>query len=223
MSRLVLVIAAHADDEALGCAGTLARHAAAGDYIDILFLTDGVGARGSANAAALARRGMAERAAEIIGAAPPTFLDFPDNEMDGLPLLRIVQGVEGWVAGRRPDVVYTHHLGDLNVDHRVTAAATLTCLRPQPGRASPDILSFEVPSSTEWQAPGVAPTFVPNWFEDIGDFVEAKRRVLEAYAEEMRPAPHARAIESVMALAQWRGASVGVAAAEAFMLLRRIG
>lgn len=222
MSRLVFVIAAHADDEALGCAGAIARHAASGDRVEIMFMTDGVGSRGAMDGATQERRAMALAAARVLGVSHTHFENFVDNEMDGTPLLNIVRSIEAFVAQRSPDVVYTHHLGDLNVDHRITASAVLTCFRPQPGRARPTILSFEVPSSTEWQAPASHLSFTPNWFEDISDFTDTKRRVLEVYAREMRPAPHARAIASVMALAQWRGASVGVAAAEAFVLLRRI-
>lgn len=223
MSRLVLVIAAHADDEALGCGGAMARHAAAGDRVETVFMTDGVGSRGEGGEDARARRAMAEEAARILGSAPPIFGGFPDNAMDGVPLLSVAQFIEGFVAGRSPDVVYTHHAGDLNIDHRVTMAAVMTCFRPQPGRARPTILSFEVPSSTEWQAPGANLAFVPNWFEDISATLAAKMRALDAYAREMRPAPHARAPASIAALAAWRGATCGVHAAEAFVLQRRIG
>lgn len=223
MSRLVLVIAAHADDEALGCGGAIARHAAAGHWVETVFMTDGVGSRGEGAEDALARRAMADEAAGILGSAPPVFGAFADNAMDSAPLLHVAQFIEAFVAGRMPDIVYTHHFGDLNIDHRVTAGAVMTCFRPQPGRARPKILSFEVPSSTEWQAPGASAAFAPNWFEDISATLEAKQRALAAYAREMRPAPHARSIEAVTALAHWRGASCGVAAAEAFVLQRRIG
>ncbi|MBK9080687.1 MAG: PIG-L family deacetylase [Rhizobiales bacterium] len=223
MSRLVLVIAAHADDEALGCGGAMARHASAGDRVETVFMTDGVGSRGEGAEDARARRAMAENAARILGSAPPVFGAFPDNAMDSVPLLAVAQFVEGFVAGRRPDVVYTHHLGDLNVDHRVTGAAVMTCFRPQPGRAAPTILSFEVASSTEWQAPTAAAPFVPNWFQDVGDVFDRKLAALDAYAREMREAPHPRSRESIAALAAWRGASCGLTRAEAFMLLRRIG
>jgi N-acetylglucosamine malate deacetylase 1 len=223
MSRLVLVIAAHADDEALGCGATMARHAAAGDRVETIFMTDGVGSRGETGDFASARKAMAGEAAAILGAVPPVFCGFPDNSMDSVPLLGVVQAVESFVAGRKVDLVYTHHLGDLNVDHRVTAAAVMTCFRPQPHSTRPTILSFEVPSSTEWQAPGAATSFMPNWFEDVSDFIGIKERALHAYAREMRTPPHARAVQSIMALARWRGATAGVEAAEAFVLLRRIG
>lgn len=223
MSRLVLIVAAHADDEALGCGATMVRHAAAGDRVETVFMTDGVGSRGEGAEDARARRAMAVEAAKILGSAEPVFGAFPDNAMDSAPLLQVAQFVEGFVGGRKPDFVYTHHLGDLNVDHRITAAAVMTCFRPQPGRAVPTILSFEVPSSTEWQAPTGGPAFVPNWFEDVSAHFARKLAALDAYAKEMRDAPHPRSRASIEALAAWRGTSCGVARAEAFMLLRRIG
>jgi LmbE family N-acetylglucosaminyl deacetylase len=223
MNRLVLVVAAHADDEALGCGATMARHAAAGDRVETMFMTDGVGARGQTASAIASRRRAAETASAALGAAAPVFGDFPDNQMDTVALLRIAGAVEAFVGGRSPDLVYTHHSGDLNIDHRLTAAAVMTCFRPQPGRPRPVILGFEVPSSTEWQSPAAHLAFLPNWFEDASATIEAKRRALACYAEEMRPWPHSRSIEAVENLARYRGSTVGLEAAEAFMLYRRIG
>lgn len=221
--RRVLVIAAHADDEALGCGGTLALHASRGDEVRALFMTDGVGSRGAAeDAAARRRREAAEAALGCIGVRQSTFLALPDNQMDGLPLLDVVRQVEPVVSAYRPDVVYTHHFGDLNVDHRLVHQATMTALRPQPGALAPTILCFEVPSSTEWQTPLPQTAFVPSWFQDIGETLDRKIAALNHYAEEMRPWPHSRSIDAVTHLARWRGASIGVEAAEAFMLARHI-
>ncbi|MEO8019648.1 MAG: PIG-L family deacetylase, partial [Pseudomonadota bacterium] len=84
------------------------------------------------------------------------------------------------------------------------------------------LLSFEVPSSTEWQLPDGAPPFVPNWFIDISDTLALKLAALDAYAEELREWPHPRSRRGVEHLAHWRGAAVGVDAAEAFVLGRKI-
>jgi LmbE family N-acetylglucosaminyl deacetylase len=222
-TRRVLVIAAHADDEALGCGGTLALHASRGDEVRALFMTDGVGARAAAeDAAARQRREAASAALACVGVRDATFLALPDNQMDGLSLLEIVRQVEPVIAAFRPDVVYTHHFADLNVDHRLAHQATMTALRPQPGALAPTILCFEVPSSTEWQTPSAQTAFIPNWFQDISGTFDRKIAALKFYAEEMRAWPHSRSIEAVTHLARWRGASVGVEAAEAFMLARHI-
>lgn len=217
----VLVVAAHPDDEALGCGGTMARLAAEGATVDVLFLADGVGARGSApDAAGLERRGMAERAAKALGARAPAFLDFPDNRLDTVPLLDVVTAIERHSRDLRPELVLTHHAGDLNVDHRLCCQAVLTAFRPLPGQSVRAIHGFEVASSTEWAFGAAGPAFSPNLFWDIGDHFAAKLEALRIYAEEMRPFPHARSVEAVEACARWRGASVGVAAAEAFSVLR---
>ena len=121
----------------------------------------------------------------------------------------------------QPEYVYVHHAGDVNVDHRRLHEAVAAC-RPTPGHVVKRILSFEVPSSTEWQPPTSAPFFQPNWFVDISDQWERKRAALATYSSEMRDWPHARSLEAVEHLARWRGAQVGVKAAEAFCLLRQL-
>jgi LmbE family N-acetylglucosaminyl deacetylase len=217
----VLVVAAHPDDEALGCGGTIAGLVRSGARVNILFLADGTGARGPEAEAARERRANAERAATILGALPPRFLDFPDNGLDSVPLLKVVQAIEAHAATLRSDCVFTHHLGDLNIDHRVCAEAVLTAFRPFPAQTVRSIFSFEVLSSTDW-APEPFGPFSPNVFIDITDTLAAKQAALQVYADEMRCWPHARSFEAVTHLARSRGASVGLDAAEAFKLLRSI-
>lgn len=222
IAKSCLVVAAHPDDEVLGCGGTIARLAHEGTAVHIVFMTDGVGARATEEltpadvAAASARRRHAEAAGAILGAASVSFGQFPDNRMDRVALLDVTKFIEGFVAEYRPDLVLTHHAGDLNVDHRVVQQAVMTACRPQPGHSVTTILFFEVASSTEWQAAGPGSRFSPNWFVDVAAHLEAKRRALRTYATEMRPWPHSRSFEAVEHLARWRGASVGVEAAEAF-------
>jgi LmbE family N-acetylglucosaminyl deacetylase len=178
MSKSVLVVAAHADDEALGCGGTIARHATFGDQVHVVFVADGVTSRLNAEGDELARRQQAtEQARNILGIRSTTFLGLPDNRLDSLPLLNIVQPLEAIVARLAPELVYTHHYGDLNVDHRQTHQAVMTACRPLPGTTVREILTFEVMSSTEWG--GLAP-FLPNLFVDIGAQLHTKMRALEA-------------------------------------------
>lgn len=218
----VLVVAAHADDEVLGCGGTLARHVAEGDRVHVLYLADGVTSRGGDDAHAQQRRLRAsELACEALGVGEMSFLGLPDNRLDSLPLLDVVQPLEALLARIRPRVVYTHHQGDLNVDHQVAQQAVLTACRPLPGQSVREILAFEVVSSSEWSNPGLLP-FLPNHFVDITGYQETKQAALECYVEEMRAAPHSRSPQHVAALALHRGHSVGVEAAEAFMVLRRV-
>jgi len=218
----ILVVAAHPDDEALGAGGTLARDADAGHRVRVLFLTDGVGARGAADAAAAERRAAAEAAAARLGIAETRFLSFPDNALDTVPLLSIVQAVEAMAAEAPPETVYTHFGFDLNIDHRIAFQATMTAFRPQPGCRVRRILAFETRSSTEWAGSPPALAFCPTVYVDVAATMARKRAALAAYAAEMRPAPHARSLEALDALAVLRGAEVGLAAAEAFVLVREI-
>ena len=142
--------------------------------------------------------------------------------MDSVDLLDVVKEVELFIEKLQPKVVVTHHAGDLNIDHQITHQAVITACRPLPGQTVKRILSFEVPSATEWQSSDYGRPFVPNWFEDISDALELKIKALKAYESEMRKWPHARSIKALEHLARWRGASMGVEAAEAFMLIRDI-
>lgn len=220
--KRILVVAAHSDDEALGCGGTIIAQTELGAEVTVMFLTDGVGARNSkgADRQVLRRSKASRKAGKIMGVQNIVQLDFPDNKLDSLPILEVVQSIEPIVAEIQPSVILTHSVHDLNVDHRVCHKAVLTATRPQPSHHVRKILGFEVPSSTEWSFS--APGFFANCFVDISSQLETKLKALGAYDEEMRDAPHPRSIGSVEALARWRGATVGCAAAEAFSVIRII-
>ena len=223
MAKNVLVVAAHADDEAIGCGGAIARHVAEGDRVHVVFMADGVSSRADAPLQQQVgqRNAAADAALSVLGVEKAHHLGFADNRMDGVALLDIVHALEPLVSQFRPHTVYTHHRGDLNVDHRITHQAVLTICRPQPGHPVREILAFEVMSSTEWAGYGEQP-FTPDVFIDISDHWARKRAALEAYAMEMREAPHSRSVANIEALARHRGHCVGVAAAEAFMLVRSL-
>ena len=225
----VLVVAAHPDDEVLGCGGTIARHADAGDQVQVLIVAEGATSRQNQRDPIQARDELSalaqasQTAGLILGASGVELLDLPDNRLDSLDRLDLIKRIEVIIRRHQPQVVYVHHIGDVNVDHRRLHEAVVTACRPTPGHPVRRLLSFEVASSTEWQPPGSASVFQPNWFVDISDQWQRKREALEAYASEMRPSPHARSLEAVEHLARWRGAQVGVEAAEAFCLLRQLG
>lgn len=226
MTRSILVVAAHPDDEILGCGGTIAKLVNEGALVRVAFLADGVFSREIQDDARKMelkkRRESAKDACEIIGAKSVFFGDFSDNQMDGVALIEVVRVIENLVAEFQPDTIFTHHAGDLNIDHRRVHEAVVTACRPQRNHPVRLVLCFEVPSSTEWQFPGSAPAFVPNWFVDISSTLERKLTALDAYASEMRPWPHPRSRKGVEHLACWRGATIGVNAAEAFVLGRQL-
>jgi len=222
MARKVAAIFAHPDDEVLGCGGAMAWHASKGDDVRILLLATGLRSRGSASDAEIGRlRDEARKAADCLGVKSVAFADFPDNAMDSVPLLDVVKSVEAFLAGFAADTIYTHHDGDLNVDHLVVHRAVMTARRPLPGSDPFEILACEVNSSTEWGLPSQSP-FVPTYFLDISGYLDRKVKALEQYAGEIRPWPHPRSSEGVRALARWRGAQCGVDAAESYRLLRRL-
>lgn len=219
----VLVVAAHPDDEVLGCGGTMAAHVAAGDEVHVALMAQGLTARGAVSDLELERhREAARRANAGLGVTRVHFGGFPDNAMDTVPRLAIAKAVEALIAEIAPVTVYTHHPADLNVDHRRVSEAVAVACRPMPGARIEDVLFFEVPSSTEWRLADPAAAFVPNWYRAIDAHLDAKLAALRHYDHEMRAWPHARSYEAVVHLARWRGASVGVAAAEAFVLGRRV-
>jgi LmbE family N-acetylglucosaminyl deacetylase len=222
----VLVVAAHPDDEVLGCGGTLAGLTAGGAFVHVAFLADGVfsrvGDEVSQRDELTRRREVARSACATLGVVSVSFGDFPDNSMDTVSRLAVARAVEELVATHRPDTVFTHHAGDVNVDHRRIHDGVVAACRPQPGHPVTTILCFEVPSSTEWQLAGHPAPFVPSWFVDISAQLARKAEALRAYHVEMRPWPHARSYEAVDHLQRWRGATVGVEAAEAFVLGRRV-
>lgn len=223
----VLVIAAHPDDEILGCGGTIARHVNNGDNVSVVIMAQGITSRNEGDTseqekAINALTETAKKANACLGVTELCFLGLPDNQMDTVSRLNITQHVERLIETYRPECVYTHHSGDVNVDHRRVHEAVVTACRPQPDRSVKRLLFFEVPSSTEWQPPGSAPAFNPNWFNDISTTLPTKLKALEVYECEMREWPHSRSVKALAHLAHWRGATVGVDAAEAFMLGRQI-
>ena len=218
----VLVVAAHTDDEALGCGGTIARHVAEGDIVYAVFMADGVSSRaGTGLADLVSRNEAAENARVILGIKENFYVGLPDNCMDSIPLIDIVQKLEAIVDKLKPNIVYTHHHGDLNIDHRITHQAVMTACRPVPSSSVRVIYAFEVMSSTEWGMQGQF-SFVPNQFVDVTDYMNIKLDALNAYKIEMRSAPHSRSIAHIKCLANHRGMSVGVDAAEAFSVVRSL-
>lgn len=218
--RTVLVVAAHSDDEALGCGGTISRHVAEGDTVYAVFLADGVSSRNCGSCSDQDdRMAAAEQARQVLGIYKNYYLGLPDNRLDSLPLLDVIQPLERVISEVKPEIIYTHHYGDLNVDHQITHQAVMTACRPMPGSYLKEIYTFEVMSSTEWAASNESP-FFPNYYVDIGNYLDVKLKALNMYIMEMREEPHSRSIKHIEYLARHRGSTVGVIAAEAFMAIR---
>ena len=219
--RSVLVVAAHPDDETLGCGATIAKHVAAGDRVTVLVLGEGVLSRRTDQG----RRDLldqlradARAAVEILGAHRLVLKDIPCCRIDTIPLLDVVHMIEEVVAEERPQTIYTHHHGDANIDHAMIAKAMQAVCRPMAQTTIDHVYAFEIPSSSEWNFQDDS-RFRPNVFVDVRETIETKIRAMERYHAEVRDFPHPRSRTYLQALAQVRGGQVGFHAAEAFDLV----
>lgn len=229
MDERILVIAAHPDDEVLGCGGTIARVAGFGAAVRVVFLAEGVTARfdpcdfvtPDVRQRSERRNRNALKALDILGVpADQVFVHTrPCCRLDAVPLIDLTKEVERHIAEFQPTRVFTHSTDDPNVDHGLAFRATLVAVRPLDGSPVRAVYSYEVLSSTEWNTTS---PFMPTAFFDIGGTIDRKLAALAAYEDEMRPAPHPRSPEVVRALAQFRGAQAGVGHAEGFALVRSL-
>lgn len=229
MKNTVAVIAAHPDDEVLGCGGTIAKHIENGDSVHVLIMAEGITSRNEKRDVTGCNNLLndlhltTEKANAYLGSNSIKLLSLPDNRMDNLDLLDIVKQVELFLNEYNPNIVYTHHFSDVNIDHQLVYDAVITAARPVPGQIVKTILCFETVSSTEWQPPCGRVPFSPNWYIGLTkDQFEKKILALKEYKSEMRDFPHARSIENIELLAKWRGANVGMSYAESFVLARNI-
>lgn len=223
----VLVVAAHPDDEVLGCGATMARLVREGHEVSIAIMGEGITSRHAqrqeADAEQLSRlHQQAHAAASEVKAKDVVLFKLPDNRLDTVALLDVVKLIEDLVEKLKPEVIYTHHPGDLNIDHGVVHRAVLTATRPMIGQPVRDIYAFEIPSSTEWAFQRLEPSFRPNVFVEVSATLETKIKALACYESEARKFPHPRSPESLRAVAARWGTVAGCQAAEAFELVRSV-
>ena len=223
----ILVVAAHPDDEVLGCWGTIASLVQEGREVHIAILGEGATSRyqerDQADQSKVERLvSDSQKVSDLIGAKQVYNFGLPDNRFDTLPMLDVVKIVEKLVSEIEPSVIYTHHPGDLNIDHGVVFRATLTATRPLSGCPVRDLYAFEIPSSTEWSFGMYKPEFRPNVFVVITDTVNVKIKAMQTYESESRSFPHPRSPEALRAIASNWGSIVGIEYAEAFELIRSI-
>jgi LmbE family N-acetylglucosaminyl deacetylase len=221
----ILVVVAHPDDEVLGCGGTIAKYTRNGNEVHCLIMGEGISSRYEHRELAKkeelkALKEDAKKAAKILGIKKVFFKDFPDNRFDTVPLLEIIKAIEELKEKIKPNVIYTHYRGDLNIDHRLTFEAVLTACRPLAGETVREIYSFEVPSVTEWNA--LDKQFTPNVFVDISNTFNKKVEALKAYKSEIRKYPHPRSPESLEIINKRWGLVAGGGLVEPFILIRSI-
>jgi LmbE family N-acetylglucosaminyl deacetylase len=218
----VLIVVAHPDDETIGAGGTIARFSKLGFSVYAASLTNGVGARGWGDFESSLRKKNSMEAAARLGFTWVHQGEFPDNSMDSIPFLDVVRELEKIKKIVEPEIVFTHSNTDLNIDHRIVAAAVLTAWRPTPDSMATDIIAMEIPSATDFAPNGFFGSFSPNYSIDITDTWQNKLEALLCYQEEIQPSPYSRSIIGIDALSTLRGHQIGVERAETFEIIRKI-
>lgn len=221
----ILVVAAHPDDEILGVGATISKHIKSGDKAYALILGEGQTSRFEKRE--LADEELVERlhkdtldAAKVIGFKEVFFESIADNRFDSVDFLDVVKLIEKHVRIVCPDIIYTHHLGDLNIDHQITHKAVLTATRPIGDYSVKEIYAFETVSSTEWNFASRENTFVPSVFVDVSEQFDTKCKAMESYRSELCEYPHPRSLRMLKSVAEKWGATIGVEYAEAFESIR---
>ena len=229
-NKKILVVVAHPDDEILGIGGTLNKLVSKNQcIIKVIVLGEGLTSRSVErdrdlwNIELQSHKNDITKAKEIINYQSLSVYDFPDNRFDSVPILDIIKVIEKEKETFEPNVIFTHHGGDTNIDHQITFNAVITSCRPIKNELVKSIYTFETPSSTEWQSPNHPNYFRPNVFHELNkENIEAKCKAMECYGFEKREYPHPRSNKSLKILAQSRGSIIGSKYAEAFMLIRSI-
>ena len=222
--KRILVIAAHPDDEVLGCGATISKYLRRGSDVFVLFIAEGSSCRYpdpnsvDSRAAITERTRLSTKALKVLGVTNYCFSDLPCGRLDQAPILEINKIIEKVIRKFKPDTILTHSALDANNDHRIVYRSTIMATRPCPEVSVARLLTYEVLSSTEWS---FGETFTPSRFEEIEEIdLNIKCQSLYAYETEVRDFPFPRSEESIRALAMHRGAQSGLPLAEAFCLVR---
>lgn len=229
-NKRILIVVAHPDDEILGLGATMKKLIAEFEVVTrVIILGEGITSRSDARDTAYwekelqIHRNNIHSAQKAIGYHSVGIYNFPDNRFDSVPLLDIIKVVEKEKADFLPNVIFTHHGGDVNVDHQRTFEAVITCCRPMVHEQVKTIITFETMSGTEWRASTDPKHFLPNWFVSVNqEQMSAKTLAMESYEFERREYPHPRSSEALQIVAQRWGIATGVACAEAFCVVRCI-
>lgn len=229
-NKKILIVVAHPDDEILGLGGTMAHLIKNYDVkTKVIILGEGITSRSDNRNPDLWRnelethRNNILQAQKAIGYHKVGIYDFPDNRFDSVAVLDIIKTIEKEKLDFNPDVIFTHHGGDVNIDHQRTFDAVITCCRPMAHESVKTIITFETMSGTEWRASTDPKHFIPNLFVSITEEeLNAKIKAMESYEYEKRIYPHPRSPEALKIVAQRWGVAMGVPYAEAFCLVRNI-
>ncbi|OEY73951.1 PIG-L deacetylase family protein [Salegentibacter salarius] len=229
-NKKILVIVAHPDDELLGQGATINLLSKKFNCnIKTVILGEGITSRANErdtdkwSQELIQHKSNITNACEKVGYKSFSTYDFPDNRFDQVNLLDIVKVIESEIETFKPSVIFTHHPGDTNIDHRLTHDAVLPAIRPMKGQTVETLITFETPSSTEWQSPDHENSFIPNFFVEVEEKnIDAKIEGMQSYYFEKREYPHPRSPESLKILSKRWGIVIGTEFAEAFRVIRTI-
>jgi N-acetylglucosamine malate deacetylase 1 len=214
----ILILAAHPDDEVLGCGGSIAKWFKDGHEVYVHIVSEGTTAQYDAGKIAV-KRENAKLVKEILGIEKYYFSDYPDAQLDTVPLLELTKAIGKIVEEIKPEILISHHYGDTNQDHRRVFEAAIVVARPQPNSPIKKFMSYEVPSSSEWGKMSYRNSaFNPNYFVNITNYIDLKLKAIEAYNIELRPFPHPRSIEGIRNISAIRGQSVGIEYCEGYFI-----
>ncbi|PGZ93608.1 PIG-L domain-containing protein [Bacillus pseudomycoides] len=216
MKECILVIGAHPDDELLGSGGTLKRLVDEGHRV--ISIITALGRKEEAHHI----QQLGRYANRSIGIEEVIFLQNANLELELIPLHQLTKEIEQLIQIYKPNKIFTHHYGDLNMDHQITFQAVLTATRPLPNQQPIELITFETVSSSEWNIHTNDKSFKPNYFVNITDQIDSKIAALKHYDVEMRDFPHPRSYEGIQYLGRVRGMTIGVPYAEAFEVIRRV-
>jgi N-acetylglucosamine malate deacetylase 1 len=215
----VLVISAHPDDETIGAGGTLARHVAYGDDVYWCVVTQAYPPQWSEAVIAEAARQVNE-VQHVLGFRQVFRLGFPTVKLNTVPYIDLSSALQRVIDDVRPEVVYTLSADDINLDHRIVYNSTLVAARPLPGSSIKRLLCYEIAPTARFGLPAGSHGFVANVFVDIADYLDRKLEAMACYKTELHEFPHPRSLQGLRLLAEERGLSVGLRAAECFQLIR---
>jgi LmbE family N-acetylglucosaminyl deacetylase len=229
-NKKILIIVAHPDDELLGIGASMNKLIIKNNStIHVVILGEGITSRDNLrdtkkrNQELLTHKSNILSAQKEIGYQSVSIYDFPDNRFDTVALLDIIKVIEKEKQQFNPDIIFTHHGGDVNIDHQRTFEAVITACRPMEHENVKTIITFETPSGTEWRAVSDPRHFLPNFFISVSkENVLAKIKGMESYEFEKRPFPHPRSPEALLIQAQRWGVVIGKEYAEAFQIIRHI-
>lgn len=216
----ILIVAPHADDEILGVGGTIARYIDNGNDVYVCIATRGDPSMFPNDMLKKLRSEVID-AHRYLGIKETFFLDFPAVILSEIPKHQLNNKIKDIVVHVKPQIVYIPHFGDMHLDHYLVSQSTMVAVRPIEDRVL-EIYSYETLSETEWNIPHVSNVFIPNTYVDVSDYLDKKITAMSFFTTQLASFPHPRSLEAIKSLAKLRGSTVGVDAAEAFCMIRKI-